>query len=191
MKQNKLPLLYALGAGLVGFALAAPALAETARVAATGDGVDLSGFAMQAISVAAVVLTAAAGVVSKFAVSFLASKTRMNDSAFEALLASRADDILNKAIGYAELWAKQQVADPNSDIRSVKIDNLFVRMAVEYAQGSMPDIIAHFGLTKERIENMIRARLNAFVLSPAVNSGSVSTTSAGPSASPPTDAPVP
>lgn len=175
MKQNHLALAYALGAAFIGFMLAAPAFAQTAKAAATGEGVDLSGFALQAISVAVVILTGAAGVVSKFAISFLASKTKMNDSAFEALLASRVDDILNKAIGYAELWAKQQVADPNSDIRHVKIDNLFVRMAVEYAQGSMPDMIAHFGLTRERIENMIRARLNSFVPPPVVNSGTVST----------------
>jgi len=137
--------------------------------------VDFSPLANNAITAAITVLTIAAGVVSKFAVSFLASKTRLTDSTFEKLMADRVNDILMRAIDHADMWMKAQVADPQSSIREVRIDNMFIRIAVEYALRSMPDLIKYFGLTQQRIEDMIKARLNSFTDTPTVNSGIVPT----------------
>lgn len=163
-------------AATVGFLVCGPVFAQSAVMLAqnSSGGVDLSPLANNVIAVAVAVLTVAAGVVSKFAVGFLASKTKMTDTAFEKMMADRVSDILLRAIDYAEIWAKTQVADPNSSIRDVRVDNLFVRVAVDYAVKSMPDLIKYFGLTRERIEDMIKSRLNTYVVTPPVDSGKVS-----------------
>lgn len=83
------------------------------------------------------------------------------------------NDILLRAIDHAEMWAKSQVADPNSAIRDVRVDNMFLRVGVEYAMRSAPSIIQHFGLTPDRIEAMLKARLNAYVVPPVADSGKI------------------
>lgn len=135
--------------------------------------VDFTPLASNVLNAVVVVLTVLAGVVSKFAVSWLASKTKMNDTEFEALAAARVHDILLKSIDYAEMYAKRELADPTSGLKNVKIDNFFVRMAAEYAQKSMPDLISLFKLTPERIEEMIRSRLNSVTRTPSPDSGAV------------------
>lgn len=135
--------------------------------------VDFTPLAEQVIAVAVVVLTAAAGIVSRFAISFLASKTKMNDSQMEALLAERVNDILLKSIDYAEMYAKRELADNTSSLKAVKIDNFFVRTAVTYAMAHMPDMIAYFELTEDKLSNMIRSRLNNVTRTPVADSGNV------------------
>lgn len=171
------PFAVALVAFAAAFAIFTPMFNQIAVQAATPlqAGVDVTPVANNVIQMAVAVLTVAAGVVSTFAVKFLSSKTRMTDTAFEKLMADRVNDILLRAIDYAEMWAKTQVADPNSALRDVRVDNMFVRVAVEYAIRSMPDLVKYFGLTPERITDMVKARLNAFVAPPQENSGVVST----------------
>lgn len=155
---------------LAGLGLSYPAWAQ---VAAAPGGVDFGPVLTNLITAGAGILVVAAGILSKFAVSWLSSKTRLSDSQFEAGLAARLNDILLKAIDYAEAYMKAQVADPTSQIHSVRFDNMFVGIAVDYAMRSMPDIIKYFGLTPERIGDMIRSRLNAYMATPLANSGAV------------------
>lgn len=145
----------------VGFFASWPAFA------AVGSGaVDFTGFAVSVIDVAALGLTAAAGILTRFAISWFSSKTKFNDAQMEALLAARVNDILTHSINYAEAWAKAQVSDPNSPLREVRIDNFFIRVAVDYALASMPDLIKTFGLTTTRLDQMIRSRLNVYIAPP-------------------------
>jgi hypothetical protein len=145
-----------------------------AQVPAPGStGVDFTPFAEQVIAVAVAVLTIMAGIVSKFAISKMASATKMQDSQFEALLADRVNDILLKSIDFAESWSKAQVADANSPLKNVEINNFFVEQAVKYAMRSMPDLIAYFKLTPDRLENMVRSRLNGVMGTPKADSGHV------------------
>jgi hypothetical protein len=78
----------------------APAMAQNIDVVPPSGGVDFTPLAEQAIAVAITVLTVIAGVVSKFGVSWFASKTRMQDAQMEALLAERVNDILQRSIDY-------------------------------------------------------------------------------------------
>jgi len=157
-----------------------PAIAQT--VAAPSGGVDFTPLASQVIAAVTVVLGVAASVLTKFAVSWISSKTKMNDNALEKLMADRVDDVLHRAIDYAVAWSKTQVADPNSPLKHVQIDNFFLRQAVDYAVRSMPDLIKYFNLTEARIADMIRSRLNAHMDVPKVDSGIVKTTLAAPDA---------
>lgn len=151
--------------------LTTPAAAQA--LVQSAAGVDFSPLANNLINAFVVVATVAAGILTKFGSSFLASKTKMNDAAFEALIADRLNAILLKAIDYAEIHMKAEVADPKSAIRDVRIDNFFVRTAVDYAIRSAPDIISYFKLTNERIADLIRARLNPYVPAPIADSGSI------------------
>lgn len=150
-----------------------PAWAQGAQtLVSTTGGVDFGPLATNAITACVMFLTVAAGILSKYGVSFMASKMRINDSAAEKLAADRLNDILHRAIDYAEAWAKQQVADPTSPIRHVQIDNFFVAQAVSFALSAAPDLIQFLGLTETRIRTMIIARLNSVMPVPEVNSGS-------------------
>lgn len=142
--------------------------------------VDFSPLANQAVGIAALVLSVAAAVVSKFVIGWLASKAKFTDSQAEALLADRVNDILQRSIEFAEGWAKTQVADPTSPLRRVEINNFFLEQALGFAMRSMPDLIAKFNLTPERIKQMILARLNGFMPVPEPNTGSTTVLTGGP-----------
>lgn len=155
-----------------------PAMAQA--VTAPSGGVDFTPLATQVLTAVTAILGVAATVLTKFAVSWMSSKTKINDTALEKLMADRVDDVLHRAIDYANAWAKAQVADPNSPLKHVQIDNFFLRQAVDYAVKSMPDLIAYFKLTDQRIADMIRSRLNSHLATPVPNSGVVVTTGSAP-----------
>lgn len=142
--------------------VASPALAQT----------DIRPVVNQLIDWAAVALMAGGGVVITMGLRWLSSKTKMQDNEFEALLASRLNDILHRAIEHSVIVAKNEVNKPGSGLSAIKFDNLFVGIAVNYAVKSMPDIIKHFNLTKERIEEMIMARLGGYLHEVPIEGGS-------------------
>ena len=160
-----------LGALAFGLTAALPVWAQS--IDSQPFSVDVTPLASQLLNVAIVVLTVLAGIVSKFAVSWMASKTNMQDGQAEALLASRVNDILLKSIDYAEMYAKRELADNTSSLKNIKIDNFFIRTAVAYAMKSMPDLIKYFSLTEEHIGDMIRSRLNSVTRTPVADSGAV------------------
>jgi hypothetical protein len=160
-----------LGSFAFAFTAALPVYAQS--IDTVPFAVDFTPLAEQVLSVAVLVVTVLAGIVSKFAVSWLASKTNMQDGQAEALLANRVNDILLKSIDYAEMWAKNELANNTSSLKNVQIDNFFVRTAVTYAMASMPDLIKRFGLTEQRIGDMIRSRLNNVTRTPVADSGKV------------------
>lgn len=158
---------------LASFIVINEAMAQTAAPSAPTGGVDFSPLANHILSLAIAALTVAAGIVSKFVVSWLSSKTKVHDTQLEQMLADRVHAALMQGIDYAEAKIKSEVADPNSQLKHVQIDNWFVRQAAEYAMTSIPDTLAYFRLTKDRIEDMVRARLNGVMATPKADSGTV------------------
>lgn len=158
-------------------------LAVTTAAAAPAQlaAIDFTPWALQGIDVLALVLTVCAGFVTKFAISWFASKTKMSDSQFEAIAADRVNDILHKAIDAGEAWMKAQVADPNSPIKRVEVNNFLLAQIIAIAQSSMPDLIKFFGLTEDRLRAMILSRLNGYMAVPAADAGSVKLTTAATS----------
>ena len=141
--------------------------------------VDFTPLANNAITFIATVLTIAVGILTKFGVSFLASKTKIHDTAFESMMADRVNDILLKAIDYGEAWAKAEVANPNSPIKKVEFNNFIVEQMVKYAMTSMPDLIKFFNLTEERIRAMIMSRLNGYMVAPKADGSTVQLSTGG------------
>jgi hypothetical protein len=140
-------------------ALLAVLLASSPAFAQT----DVTPVVMQFIDVIAITLMGGSGVLVAFVIRWIASKTRLADNEFEALLANRLNDILHRAIEYAVVVAKNEVNKPGSGLTAVKFDNFFMNIAVNLAMKSMPDIIKQFNLTKERIEEMIISRLDGYL----------------------------
>lgn len=141
-----------------------PAMAQTL------NSVDVSPIANNVIGWSAAVLAVAAGVVSKFIISFLSAKTGVHNAQLEAFAQEKLNNVLIRAIDYAELEAKALVADKTSGVHSIRIDDWFIRTAVGYVQRSIPDLIQVEKLSPQRIGEMIRARLNAFLKPVVVNS---------------------
>jgi hypothetical protein len=115
------------------------------------------------IDVVALALMAGGGVLIAFVMAWIKSRTKMQDNEFEALLASRLNDILHRSIEHAVVVAKNEVAKPGSGLEAVKFDNWFLNIAAGLAMKQMPDIIEYFQLSKEGIEEMIISRLGGYV----------------------------
>ena len=115
------------------------------------------------IDVVALVLMAGGGVLITFVIGWVKSKTKLQDNEFEALLASRLNDILHRSIEHAVVVAKNEVAKPGSGLEAVKFDNWFLNIAAGLAMKQMPDIIEYFQISKEGIEEMIISRLGGYV----------------------------
>lgn len=98
-----------------------------------------------------------------FGIRFVTGKIGLQDSELEASLNARLDEIIHKGIDYAYTTAINEVNKPGSGLEAVKIDNFFLSLVLSYVMDSAPEIIAWFGLTPTRIENMIKARLPAYM----------------------------
>ena len=157
--------------GSVGWLFVAAAAFAQNLPPATGTGVDFGPLAMQAISIASVVLAGAGAWVARWAIRFLASKAHVQDTQLEDMLAQRVDYVINKGIDYAEAWAKNEVANPNGKIRNVQFDNVFIEMATNYVVDAIPETLSKFNLTPKGIERRVLARLNALMGTPEADSG--------------------
>jgi hypothetical protein len=121
--------------------------------------IDFTPLAVQGLDILQMAALVLGGILTKFAVSWLSTATGLKNAEMERVLADQANAILNRAISMAYAAALAKVNDPNSPIKKVEFDNVFINMAVNYALTSMPGIIAKFGLTEQRIRDMIIARL--------------------------------
>ena len=119
----------------------------------------------------AMALTTALTVLVGFGVRFVTGKIGLQNSELEASLVTRLDDIIHKGIDYAYTTAVNEVNKPGSGLAEVKIDNWFMALALSYVNDSAPGIIAKFGLTPQRIEDMIKARLPAYMANIPVAGG--------------------
>lgn len=129
-------------------------LLSTVAVFAQVDVTPLVNDAIEWVNAAALILAA---VVSKFIVSWLSAQTGLKNAETEAILAAQMDAILRKGIGLAYANAKAQAQKAGK----IEIDfgNMFINMAANYAAKSGPEIIQKFGITRDRLEEMIIARL--------------------------------
>ncbi len=104
-------------------------------------------------------------------IRFVTGKIGLQGSELEASLNARLDEIIHKGIDYAYTTAINEVNKPGSGLEAVKVDNFFLSLVLSYVVDSAPEIIARFGLTPTRIEDMIKARLPAYMGSIPVEGG--------------------
>lgn len=123
---------------------------------------DLSILVSPVLQVLGTVALGAASALLTFGIGWVKKKTQLADAEFEGVLANRANDIVHRAIQYAITVLENEAKKPGSGISSVKVDNIFIRIALDYISQAMPGIIQKFALTPQKIENMILARINDY-----------------------------
>lgn len=149
----------------VAFMAAAPAIAQMT------DGVDLRQTAVAGIEWVGMALGTVLTVLGGFAIRFVSSKIGLANSELEKSLADRLNEIINRGIEYAMTTAINEVNKPGSGLAEVKFDNWFMSLAASYVNTSAPGIIKKFGLTQERIEDMIKARMPAYLANVPIAGG--------------------
>lgn len=137
---------------LAGFflALAVPALAVAADAAPSAAGViDLRPL----IETVAQLLIAGVSAVGLWVAKLAAAKLRIQAD-------SDAAAALDRAIANGINLAGHKIADlVSAKIPEVHIQNALVADAAAYVVATMPDTIKRFGLTPDRVQELIRARL--------------------------------
>lgn len=123
---------------------------------------DLSFIVSPLIQLLGTVVLGLAGALITFAMGWVKKKTQLEDAQFEGLLAARANDIVHRGIQYAITTLENEVKKQGSGAMAVKVDNIFLRLAVDYARWSMPEIIEKLNLTPDRIQNMILSRIGEY-----------------------------
>jgi hypothetical protein len=123
---------------------------------------DLSFIVGPLLQIVATVAVGAAGAVLTLGIGWVKKKTQLADAEFEKVLADRANDIIHRGITYAINTLENEVKKPGSGITSVKVDNIFLRLALDFISSSMPGIIEKFKLTPDRIQSMILARIGDY-----------------------------
>lgn len=123
---------------------------------------DLTPLISPLLQVLAVVASGAATALLGYGIGWVKKKTKLEDAQFEGVLADRANDIVHRGIQYAITALENEVKKPGSGITSVKVDNLFMRIALDYVVKSMPGIISQFNLTPDRIRDMIMSRIGDY-----------------------------
>ena len=121
--------------------------------------VDLKPAVLSLIDIVAAALGVASTILVGFATRFMATKAGLEKSRFEENLNMRLDDAIHKGIDYARTRVIQEVNDPNSSITSVRVDNFFLGLAVNYVAKRMPETLARFKIDPESLKEKIEARL--------------------------------
>lgn len=132
---------------------------------------DLTPIANELISLAAVAIAAAAGFITRYVIRYLSAKVHLTNSQFETEASEKLSMAINYGINYAMAFLKTKIADPESPIRNITFDNVFIDMAAKYVLSSVPDILEHFGITEDRLTDMVLSRLNKTLPIPEVDSG--------------------
>jgi hypothetical protein len=70
---------------------------------------------------------------------------------------------LNPAIDKAINLAKAKVYEQKI---SINVDNAIAKFVLEYLSKHTPDALAHFGLTEDKVTEMVKARLVKFTTAP-------------------------
>lgn len=156
----------------ISFAIALPVMAQT-----VSGGVDFTPIANNMITTFAGILTAAATIISGFVVNFLSKKSGIQDAQLNALMQARLNDVMLKAIDFGEAWAKAQVADPNSPLKHVTLNNIVLDVMADYVVQAVPDTLRFFGLTREGVVTRLQARLAPYLATPVPDSGKLQTIS--------------
>ena len=145
--------------------------AEEPRFMLAQSTVDLRPVALSFLEWLAMALGTALTVLTAFSVRFITGKIGLQNSEFEASLNERLDSFIHKAIDYAYTTAVNEVNKPGSGLAEVKVDNWFMSLALSYVNDSAPGIIKKFGLSPQRIEDMIKARLPAYLAGMPIDGG--------------------
>lgn len=145
------------------FALAFLAFAFSSSLAYAQEGVNFTPIVDQVLTIAFGVITVVLTVVARYGIKYLSSVTGLNMIMDEVTVSRRVGEIIERAIDVAEAKSKAYAHEHGV---VVKFDTVFMDWAVAAAVQMMPGYIERFNLDRARLEDMILARLNAYVPMP-------------------------
>jgi hypothetical protein len=126
--------------------------------AVAGYSVDLSPLVTTVISFAIAALTAGLGWAAQ---RLLAAVHLSNDARVRQFL----DEVMKLALS----WAQEHAARAGSNLSHVQVRQQLVADALNYVKTSAPDALQRFGITPDRLQQMLEARLGVVVADPPAN----------------------
>ncbi len=143
-----MPLAVALLLALAALFIApADALAQTVAQAALAP-VDFAPVVGTVLEILAAGLLA----IGMWAVNKLAAKLKLD-------IEARHREALYAALAAGINYAKNKIAAASEGRSALNIQNDLARFAAQYAVSKVPDAVRHFGLSPERVQELVRARL--------------------------------
>lgn len=134
---------------LFGAATAVLCLIITVPASAATDGlIDFSPLIEPAFAILGSVLVAAGG----YLVTRIARALNLN---IDAQQRSVIDQALYQAVGYGQSWAREALA---GGVR-IKVQSAIIEQAADYAIEAVPQALRHFGIDRDRLMDMLEARL--------------------------------
>lgn len=114
--------------------------------------VDFTDTVLYIISILVPAAFAVANYAAKTLVAWLSTKTPFAFLIPEEKVAKALQDAIKYGVQYANQRAKEEKI-------VVEFDNEFIANAATYVKDSVPDALKRFGITDERLADMVRARL--------------------------------
>lgn len=135
--------------------LAGPAFAQEAP----GGTIDLTPLLNQIVLAVAAAVGAGLLYLVKLAKDWFKAKTGVDLQISDEMVRTYLDKIIEKGIAL--------VVGAVGDKAKIKVGNEQLAQIANYVIAAAPDALAKFGITPERLQDMIRARLNAWTEGPA------------------------
>lgn len=144
-----------LGSWAIAFALAASLyLAPGIAMAAEGGTtIDLTPIVAAVTTALATVATVIGRAAVRALVDYLEQKTRLE---LDAHTREYLDRALERAVSYGVVQAERLAADTAP---AVDLHNAAIAAGVQYAVSRVPDALRHFGITDDRLRDMVEARM--------------------------------
>lgn len=139
--------------------------------AAVAQTVDMRGPATDVLTVIAGLLGTALTALASVAVRLVFAKFGLANSQYEQNLADRLNDIIHKGIDFALATALNEVQKRGSGLEAVKFDNYFMSVAASYIAPRAAEILTKFKVSQEKLEEMIWARIPAYVNAVPITGG--------------------
>jgi hypothetical protein len=139
--------------------------------AAHAQTVDLRSPAMEVVTWIAGLLASALTAVAAVGIRLILVKVGMENSKLEQNLNDRLNDIIYKGMDFALATAENEVKKKGSGLEAVKFDNIFISYAASYVAERAPQILKKFTVTQEKLEEMIWARVPAYMQTVPITGG--------------------
>lgn len=143
-------------------------------VSATGahaQTVDLRSPAFEVVTWVAGLLATALTAVATVVIRLVLVKIGMENSKLEQNLNDRLNDIIYKGMDFALATAENELKKKGSGLEAVKFDNIFISYAASYIAERAPEILRKFTVTQEKLEEMIWARVPAYMQTVPITGG--------------------
>lgn len=139
--------------------------------AASAQAVDMRSTAVELLTWLANALVTIVIAAVGIGIRLLFAKFGLANSQYEQNLNDRLGDIIHKGMDFALATAINEVQKKGSGLEAVKFDNYFLSLAASYVNARAPEILGRFKVSQEKLEEMIWARIPAYMQTVPITGG--------------------